>query len=212
MSAQDDEAKKTVLAVLKHSALNMVDFKLNKRKINPDLFAKVVAAIERGDITVLALPGQLPAGTSGRYFPVLKMANDQEWYDVLVLGFTTLGTTVDQKMNAAQVIVHECTHAGFDLLKLKKMTHLEHEAAAYIAGARFVVESMIEMGGKPEAVSFTQEIEKAAWAIALVQAEGETVSTKLYNALDVAIMKHPEYKADAKKYAVNDGVGRKWKL
>ncbi len=77
-------------------------------------------------------------------------------------------------MLAAQVIVHECTHAAFDLLKTKGMNHLEHEASAYIAGARFVVQAMRDKGGKPEKVTFTQAIESAAWAIALKQADAVT--------------------------------------
>jgi hypothetical protein len=70
---------------------------------------------------------------------------------------------------------------------------------------------MLEMKGHPEKVKFVGKIEAAAWAIALKQSDGEDVPTDLFNALDVAIMNHPTYKADAKKEAINDGVGRAWK-
>ncbi len=91
------------------------------------------------------------------------------------------------------------------------MNHLEHEAAAYVAGARYLVEEMMELGGHPEKVTFKEKIESVAWKIALLQADGEVVPTRLYNELDVAIMNNPTYKASAKKAAINDGVGRSWK-
>lgn len=212
MGAEEDrKAKETVLAVLEHKSLNMVDFSISKRRISPELYQKVAKAIKDNKITVMVAPSMLPADVGGLYIPALTLPDKQELYDLLVLRSPTLGTSRDQKLKDAQVIVHECTHAGFDLLGTKEMNHLEHEAAAYVAGARYMIEEMLELGGHPEKVTFTGKIESAAWAIALKQSDGEEASTKLFNALDVAIMNHPTYKADAKKEAINDGVGRTWK-
>jgi hypothetical protein len=212
MSAEDDaKAKQTVLTVLRHKSLAMVDFTINKRRISPEVYQKVAEAIEGDRITVMVAPNLLKDGEGGRYIQALTLPDKSELYDLLVLRFTAIEGNISQQMMAAQVIVHECTHAAFDLLKTKGMNHLEHEAAAYIAGARFVVEAMMEKGGKPEKVTFIQAIETAAWNIALKQAEGVDVPRNLYNALDVAILKSPTYAADAKKAVVNDGVGKTWK-
>lgn len=213
MSLEEDaKAKETVLAVLRHKSLAMVDFTISKRRISPEVYKKVAEAIEGDKITVMVAPHHLKDDVAGLYIPALTLPDKSELYDLLVLRFTKIEGSISQQMMAAQVIVHECTHAAFDLLKTKDMNHLEHEAAAYVAGARFVVEVMLEKGGKPEKVTFTQAIETAAWNIALKQADGVDVPRNLYNALDVAILKSPTYAADAKKAAVNDGVGKTWKL
>jgi len=213
MSAEEDrKARDLVLAVLKHAAVAKISFTLNKRSVSPELYAKVAEAIDAGKITVLYAPALLPAKVSGRYYPVLANGDGSEFYDVLVLRFYALGPKLGDQITAAQLIVHECTHAGFDMLKLKKMTHLEHEAASYIAGARFAVEAMIAKRGDPAKVTFLTKLETAAWQIALKEAKGETVPKSLYNDLDVAISNDPEYKDEAASYAVNDGVGKPWKL
>lgn len=213
MSAEEDaKAKETVLAVLRHKSLAQVDFTISKRRISPEVYKKVADAIEGDKITIMVNANLLKDGEGGRYFQALTLPDKSEIYDLLVLRFTSIEGNISQQMMAAQVIVHECTHAALDLLKSKGMNHLEHEAAAYIAGARFVVQAMLDKGGKPEKVKFTQAIELAAWDIALKQAEGSKVSVDLYNALDVAILKSPTYAEDAKKAVVNDGVGKAWKL
>ncbi len=120
MGAEDDrKAKETVLAVLEHKSLNMVDFSISKRRISPALYQKVAKAIKDGKITDIVAPGILPAETSGLYIPALTLADKSELYDLLVLRSPTLGTTRDERLKAAQLIVHECTHAGFDLMKTK---------------------------------------------------------------------------------------------
>lgn len=213
MGAEDDaKARQTVLSVLRHKSIAMVDFTIRKRRISPEVYQKVAKAIEDGKITVMVAPGMLPEGEAGRYIQALTLPDKSELYDLLVLRFAALEGTLPQQLKIAQVIVHECTHAAFDMLKTTGMNHLEHEAAAYVAGARFMVEAMMEKGGKPEKVKFTEKIETAAWNIALKQADGLDVPTDFYNALDLAILASPTYKADAKKAVTNDGVGRAWKL
>jgi hypothetical protein len=212
MSAEDDKkATETVLAVLQDKSINKMRFKLNRREISPSLYQGVAKAIKDKKITVLVQPDLLASGEAGRYYSELKVGKDMIFYDVLVLRSPTLGANVAEKFNSAQVIIHECTHAGFDLLKLANMTHAEHEAASYIAGALFMIESMLAMKGDPSKVTFTEKIEQTAWKIGLLEAKDQSVPKALYTELDAAIRAHPSYK-HAGDTAKNDGVGREWKL
>ena len=213
MGAEEDKkAKETVLAVLQDQSINKIRFKVNRREISPALYQKVAEAIKGGKITVLVEPTLLAGGEAGRYYSEIKVGKDMEFYDVLVLRSPTLGANVAEKFHSAQVIIHECTHAGFDLLKLAKMTHAEHEAASYIAGALFSIENMLAMKGDPGKVTFKETIEQAAWKIGLLEAKDQPVPKELYAALDAAIRAHPNYKSHADHTAKNDGVGREWKL
>jgi hypothetical protein len=212
MGVEDDKATETVLAVLQDQSINKIRFKLNRREISPSLYQQVAKAIKDKKITVLVQPSLLASGESGRYYPEIKVDKDTEFYDVRVLRSSTLGANASEKFNAAQVIIHECTHAGFDLLKLAKMTHAEHEAASYIAGAIFSIENMLAMKGDPAKVIFKEALEQAAWKIGILEAKDQAVPKELYAALDAAIRAHPGYKHHADHIAKNDGVGREWKL
>src|SRR5262249_43596017 len=148
---------------------------INTRTIAPSMYEKVAKAIKDGQITITVEPSLLKADEAGRYFSTLPINKDTEFYDVVVLRAPDLGSTLNDKFHAATAIVHECTHAGFDLLKLPKMTHLEHEAASYVAGAIFAAQSMLALKGHPERVQPTDSIEAAAWDIALLEVDSKPV-------------------------------------
>jgi hypothetical protein len=213
MSVEDDrKATETVLSILQDKSLSSLDFKFNKRTIQPSMYQKVAKAITEGKITVINQPNLLKQGSLGRYLPVITIDNNNEWYDVLVLRHADLGTSANDQFVRAASIIHECTHAGFDLLKLTKMTHLEHEAGSYIAATIFVVANLklsklLEKANVP-----VDPIGKAAWDIALLEVENKSVPKELYNALNVAISKDPNYKDNYKDAVNNDGVGRQWKI
>ncbi len=224
MSVEDDKkAKETVLKVLQEPSIKKLKFtinttirtkpvSINTRAISPSLYDKVAEAIARGQITVTVAPEALRAGVAAKYFPTMTIDKDNEFYDIIVLRAPELGSTVNEKFHAAAAIVHECTHAGFDALSLPKMTHLEHEAASYVAGAVFTAERMLAAKGNPQKVTGMHGIEQAAWDIALLEVDDKPVPKSLYDALDAAIRASPEYKDIADTVASNDGVGREWKI
>jgi hypothetical protein len=210
MSAEDDKkATQLVLDVLKHKAISKIKFTMDKFTVGPSLYAKVAQAIGKKELTIMV--NALPAGIAAKYFPKLTIDANTEFYDLIVLPSPALGSGVDAQFHAKAAIVHECTHAGFDLLKTK-MNHMQNEALAYVAGASFVIAHMVELKGDPTKVTVSATIEKEAWDIAMLLHNGKKVPKESYNALLLAIENHPEYKADAKKAAENDGVGRAWKL
>ena len=224
MGVEDDKkAKETVLKVLQEPSIKKLKFtinttvstkpvSINTRTIAPSMYEKVAEAITKGQITVTVAPEALRAGVAAKYFPVMTIDKDNEFYDVIVLRASGLGTTANETFHAAAAIVHECTHAGFDALKITKMTHLEHEAASYVAGAVFTAERMLAAKGNPQKVTGMHGIEQAAWDIALLEVASKPVPKTLYDALDAAIRADPEYKDVADTVANNDGVGRQWKI
>ncbi len=209
MSAEDDlKATELVLEVLSHKAVSKIKFTIDKFTVEPSLYTKVADAIGKKKVTVIVNP--LPAGVAALYFPVLKLGPDITGYDVIVLPKPAFGSSLDEQFLGAAAVVHECTHAGFDLLKTK-MNHMQNEALAYVAAASFIIELMLDLKGNPNKRTVKQPIEKEAWDIAMLLHNGKTVPKESYNALLLAIESHPKYKADAKKPSDNDGVGRQWK-
>jgi hypothetical protein len=223
MSAADDQAATTlVLDVLSDRAIGEINFRIGDISVSPSMYAKVSLAITRKEITVIVAPSLLAPNVAGMYLSVWTQSQDTELYDVLILKSPNLGKTVNEKFQAALVIVHECTHAGFDLLKVPKMKHVEHEVGAYVAQSMFAFAKMVSMGGHPDKVvrSTMKRIDGAAWDLALLANQSDAWTTvgyaisriKAINNLYVAIMTHPEYKVTAKDIVDNDGVGRPWKL
>ena len=218
MSTEDDrKATETVLRILRHESVWKLGFMTNaiplpRRHISPVMYQLVSEAIVDKKVTVMVWPEVLGAGVNAKYFLRMPIKNGTEFYDVIVLRSPDLGGTVDEQFVSAANIIHECTHAGFDLLELPRMTHAEHEAAAYIAGAIFAAEAVLLRKGDPKKVTWTTLIGKAAWDIALLEIENKNVPKALYEALDLAIRADPSYKDTADSIVNNDGVGREWKL
>jgi hypothetical protein len=230
MSAQDDAAATTmVLDLLNDRSIGEIDFMLGAISVRPAMYRKVRQAIVDKKITVLVLPATLASNEAGKYFPVLTLDKDTEFYDVLVLRAPDLGSGVNEQFHRAMAIVHECTHAGLDLLQVPKMTHTQHEACAYVAQSIFEIAKILAMRGDPSKVRSTEPIESAAWEVALLQIKSKAgantrsaaywvspdfavVWAEAVNKLHVAIMNSDTYKAVAKDIVNNDGVGRQWKL
>lgn len=211
MSNENEQAKAMVLGILKHEALANLDFKLNKRHVQPKMYKKVAQAIEAGQITVLFAPNFVKPGSLGIYLPEIKFDSGEVWYDVLALRFHDLGSTASEVFFRATSVIHECTHAGFDMLKLRKMSHLEHEAGAYIAATIFLIATLKAQKLFDAMRTPVNPIGKAAWDIALLELADKKISKKQYNALYDAIGQDENYKAKAKQTSNNDGVGKDWK-
>jgi hypothetical protein len=145
MSAEDDlKATELVLEVLSHKAVSKIKFTIDKFTVEPSLYTKVADAIGKKKVTVIVNP--LPAGVAALYVPVLKLGPDITGYDVIVLPKPAFGSSLDEQFLGAAAVVHECTHAGFDLLKTK-MNHMQNEALAYVAAASFIIELMLDLKG-----------------------------------------------------------------
>lgn len=221
MSQQQDlSAKMMVLDVLSNPAITKMKYSFATRGINPKVYARVAMAILKGDITVMYSTALKAKGIGGLYCPVITQPDGSEIYDCLVLGWTHLPKDRDKMLNRAMVIIHECTHAAFDLLKLPLMNHAEHEMGAYIAGALYTVARQYNYWNnkdrriptrRPEEIKFATSIESAAWDIALRIHYDDRVPESMYTKLDEAIKQNTHYKKRAHIMAHNDGVGRAMK-
>ena len=133
MSAADVKGMQTVRQILKDSTYTNIRFTVDRWTINPEFYAKVDQALEKGKIGVMVQPNGLPKGVSAQYYPKLTINAQTELYDLIILNSSDLGNTRNQRLHNAGYIVHECTHAGIDMMKWNPMTHLEHETIAYVA-------------------------------------------------------------------------------
>jgi hypothetical protein len=222
MSKDNETAKKTVLGVLADKNINTIKFALGDFSVSPQMYGEVADAIKKDKITVLVEASLKNTKVQAIYINELKLQNGTAMYNLMLLrdpdlvgGVTDPKQKINTAFNAMTGIVHECTHAGFDARKLKKVNTPHNEGAAYIAGAMFAVAKMREMGGKPEKV-FTDpnkvDIHSVAWSIALKleNAKDKTVAKADFNALSVEIGKQPEYKDKMNDIVPNDGVDQKW--
>lgn len=214
---RNEAAKKMVLNVLSDPAIAKMKYRFSIRGINPMAYARVAFAIYKGDITVVHNPTLESNGVGGLYCPVLTQPDGSEIYDVLMIGWTSLGGSRDEILNRAMVVIHECTHAAFDLLKLPLMRQAEHEMGAYIAGALYTVARCYNIykdpkrrspAKRPENIKFKTPIESTAWDIALRIYYEDRVPQHMWTDLDKAIKSHSHYQKHANNFAKNDGVGR----
>jgi hypothetical protein len=168
MSAEDDvKAKKLVLDVLRSKPISALDFTLEGRKVSPSMYEDVAKAIESKKITIL-IDKVSGDGAGAAYFFELKRGEKTIMYDLLALRFSELSTSSNaQRFKQLADIVHESTHAAFDILKTPNMTHLHHETAAYVAGALYQVTLFVLERGDPSKIKFGKPIFSAAWDIAL---------------------------------------------
>lgn len=226
---EDAAATKLVLDILQDKQIGQIDFALGSISIKPTMYQKVSQAIVDKKITVTVDPKALAANEAGKYLSVLTIGKDTEFYDVLILGSPDRGKTVNEQFHKARAIVHECTHAGLDLLKVPNMTHTQHEACAYVADSIFAMAKMLALKIDLSKMTITEAIPIAAWEVARLQIKSKaavgTPSARYWttpdfamvwvgavNKLNVAISTSDEYKAVAKDIVNNDGVGREWKL
>jgi hypothetical protein len=228
---EDDNAAATtlVLDILKDRQIAEIDFALGSITIKPTMYQKVSQAIVDKKITVIVEPKALAANEAGKYLSVLTISKDTEFYDVLILGTPDRGKTFNEQLHKARAIVHECTHAGLDLLKVPNMTHTQHEACAYVADSIFAMAKMLVLKIDLSKMKIMEAIPIAAWEVARLQIKSKAAASTpsapywttpdfamvwvgAVNKLNVAISTSDTYKKVAKDTVNNDGVGRPWKL
>jgi hypothetical protein len=225
MSKEDDQAKDNVLNIISGESTNKIKFTMGEISVTPAIYGLVVDAIQKGDITVLVLPKRVPPKAIGVYYRQLPLENGDEMYDVLALKKPDFGRTVPELFEAAMGIVHECTHAGLYLARTPNMTHMQHEAAAYIAEGAAGVAEVLSRGGEPASITFDVPLIQMGWDIGLMINKLPSPSSRYWsspdfavkwwesiNKLYVAITNSDMYSATAKSKVANDGAGHKWKL
>jgi hypothetical protein len=231
MGAEEDNrrATETVKAILNDPAINGIDFMEGDTSVSKSIYQKVLQAIDGGDIAVLVLPNLLPPAYAAMFFPALDLKEKKmEFYNVIILRKPDLGSKIGEQFEEAMAIVHECTHAGFSAILALKMSHLKHEACAYVAQFIFGITKMLALRGDPTKVNYKEPIEAAAWAIAMLDNKSKTATGReaayytrpefavtwreAWNKLYAAIAVNAEYAPSAKDDVKNVELGRQWKL
>jgi hypothetical protein len=158
--------------------------------LDANSYKAVKTAIDGGKITVQH--DAKMGSRSGRY---------RYTHNTMFLGFPSI-TTQDQQA----LVVHESTHAAFDIAgKALKVSH--SEAAAYIAQCLFFYyanEPALSTGNvKP---TFASPILQAAWDAAMLARPTGTVTEKDLEKLLAAIAKDADYKDNHDQDEAYDGV------
>ncbi len=209
MSRQvDDQARKLVMEILADPILNAINFSVPRFSIRPGFYKKVRDAVSKGDITIRVDPTRMKPGTGGQYKPEFPLTKTKTEFDVILLPSATLGVKPAEWLSPAGTIVHECTHAGFDMLKISGMTRLENEILAHIAHYTFIWAKLVQLKAKPSDATQPNKIKKAAWVIAEQVYNKQPISHWSYLALATHIYTSPLYTVDMLENSNNDGVGR----
>lgn len=205
---EDDQARKLVMEILADPILNAINFSVPRFSIRPGFYKKVRDAVSKGDITIRVDPTRMKPGTGGQYKPEFPLSETKTEFDVILLPSATLQGTPGARLAAAGTIVHECTHAGFDMLKIAGMTRLENEILAHIAHYTFIWATLVRINQPPSEVTQLNKIKQAAWVIAEQAYNKQPISHWSYLALATHIFTNPLYTVDMLENSNNDGVGR----
>lgn len=120
--------------------------------------------------------------------------------NTIILGFTW---TIDHVKDA--LIIHECTHAVYDVAK-KKMSTATSEAIAYIVQCQYL---LVKRGDGKRLTSPNKAkdlVFELAWKMAAKIQKGENPSASEKTSLQEAVSKHPYYMAKSAADAGFDGV------
>ncbi len=183
-------AKKTVTSNLRDGDVQkMKSFSLSGIGFDPRTFPVLADFIDRGKISV-----EYDSEKNG-------MAEYDYTTNTIIMGFTW---ALDEVKNA--LIIHECTHAVYDVAKTKMTTAIS-ESIAYIAQCQYLV---IKRGDGKRLTSPNAAkdlVFKLAWSIAVNLVLKDTKPTQSeQGALITAISQHPFYMGKAAGDAGFDGV------
>jgi hypothetical protein len=169
MAIKDDIAK-----FLRTSPqITRINFSLGRFKVYPSAYQKDVAdAVDSGEIKVQTFGASSGAGASYR-----------EAWDVLALSPTfSIASPRDQAF-----LVHECTHAHFDIQNMGSNPVHENEAASYLAEAIFVDASGIPPLGTEKIRTVSHSLSSKVLAGTYWIASADAA------ALTLEVAKHPHY-------------------
>jgi hypothetical protein len=205
MTTRDHEkAKAMVLDVLSEQAVGKIEFSLSTWTVKPQLYRAVAEAIRTDKIAVIHDPDLRKVKRGGVYVGT---------YDMLGVAAASIQGDGHQRLMAEQLIIHECTHAGFDFYAYRQMTHLEGEAAAYIAGCLYLVAKVDGAGQNAKAYRLdspdpaTRKIMQSALAIAKNAYYGQRMPQSLYRDLEAGLRESTVYRDIVDTIVENDGVG-----
>ena len=185
-------SKQTILNTLADPAIAKIKFKIDSFAVSPLSYRKVSKSIKLGRIRV---EYNWNVGTSAYYY---------EKQNKIEVGFTSAQTLTKR----AQV-VHECTHAAFDINKYAQSTVATSEAAAFIAECLFARINSSHPNDPEYRLYDDEEVKdriyREAWAIAGKILEGKSPTQKDYADLKSAVLEHPDYR-HGRKLSGWDGV------
>lgn len=169
--------KNMIITLLSKPEVSKIKFSFGTISVNSATFQKVKNAVKTGKIKV-SYNSKLGVG----------QAKYRYTHNTLFAGFRSTAGITDRE----SLLVHECTHAAFDIAG-KKLVRQNSEAAAYIAQCLYFYyknEKAIKAGSKP---TFKHTILKAAWAVAMKAVVNSTLSAADLKPLMDAISKNPLY-------------------
>ncbi len=180
--------KKTVTGVLNDADTQKIkSFSFGGVGFDPKTFPLLAGFIDRGKIKV---------DDSG--------SNGSAEYDyktnTIILGFTW---TLDYVKNA--LVVHECTHAVYDVAKQKMSTAIS-ESIAYIVQCQYLLVKRGDGKRLTSPNSAKDLVFELAWKIAAKIQKGESLDMSEKNALQEAVSRHPFYMGKSAADAGFDGV------
>lgn len=180
--------KQTVLGILRDSDTQKIKpFSFGGIGFDPKTFPVLAGFIDRGQVRVD------DSGKDG-------MAEYDYKTNTIILGFTW---TIDHVKEA--LIVHECTHAVYDVAKTKMSTAIS-EAIAYIVQCQYL---LVKRGDGKRLTSPSKAkdlVFELAWKIAAKIQQGGKPTLSEQNALQSAMARHPYYMANAAGDAGFDGL------
>lgn len=183
-------AKKTVTGNLRDGDTQKIKpFSFSGIGFHPKTFPVLADIIDRGKITV-----EYDSEMGG-------MAEYDYSTNTIVLGFTW---TFEETKNA--LVIHECTHAVYDVAQAKMTTAIS-ESIAYIVQCQYL---LVKLGDKKRLTSPNKAkdlVFELAWKIAANLVFNDTKPThSQQGALVTAISQHPFYMGKAAGDAGFDGV------
>ena len=112
--------KEEIIALLRSAEVSRINFRFNGFAVNNFLYSEVAAAMSGAQprVRVVNEPQHMPPGVTASYNPVANVFNFK---------FNRLRSADD-----CALVVHEATHAGFDLRR-QRIWAGDDEACAYIA-------------------------------------------------------------------------------
>ena len=177
----DDLAKQTVLNTLSDLAIAKIRFTIDSYHVSPGMYSKVAQLVGNGRIRV---EYNWSVGTAAYYYPVENK---------IELGLTSASTLTKQAK-----IVHECTHAAFDVHRYARSTIATSEAAGFVAECLFARVKSPKTDDPDYRIYSDDEkkdfIYELAWEIAGKILQGQTPKSRDYSALKEAVLTHPDYK------------------
>jgi hypothetical protein len=184
----DKLANTFVRFVLRDPRIGFINFGLTGYWIYSGLFDAVRERIEAGGIAVYSKPS---TGTAE--------------YDSYI---NALFVPLENSITARALIIHECVHAGLDILKAKKIRVVDDESLAYIAQSIYAIKNKTSnpeiriLGSEDYNMN---EVFKHAWDLALRLLAGERPANSDFDPLRQAILSTPKY-GHAYNHANYDGV------